>query len=366
MADAPGIAVVGMSFREGPTAVRSLMHAIDELDDGPSGSLLKQGTVTGIVRVHTCSRAEWILSAPQPLWAAELLRASLLSRVGKEAEGRQMHLKAGFAAVHYLVRVSLGLESLAEGEQAVGRQMLKSFDAANKAGLTDKMSRQIWRGVMRCLQLRRDTLPPRDTHGVQGLVIRRMQLAAVEHEQKVIVLGMGEMGRATARALERHGYKNVETHGRSSLDAAMKSARDTAVVVITAGGPEAWVELPERDANALVIDVGSPAQLKSAPGWTVAGLDQLLEGEGAQLPDDERAQLWEVAETATFAMLKELKIAPKGKVLGAIDEESRAFLRNELPSLMANLSPEEAKKLKSGLNQFTHRLLKRTRSEDVT
>jgi len=219
---------------------------------------------------------------------------------------------------------------------------------------------------MRCLQLRRDTLPPRDTHGVQGLVIRRMQQDGIDHAAKVIVLGMGEMGRATARALERYGFKNVETHGRTSLDAAMKSAKDARVVVVTAGGPEAWVELPERSDATLVVDVGSPPQVKSAPGWTLAGLDQLLEGEGAQLPDDERTQLWQVAETATFAMLKELKIAPKGKVLGAIDEESRQFLRNELPSLMANLSPEEAKKLKSGLNQFTHRLLKRTRSEDVT
>ncbi len=52
-------------------------------------------------------------------------------------------------------------------------------------------------------------------------------------------------------------------------------------------------------------------------------------------------------------------------MLGAIDEESRQFLRNELPSLMANLPADEAKKLKSGLNQFTHRLLKRTRAEDT-
>src|SRR5882724_4471276 len=159
MADAPNIAVVGMSFREGPNAVRARLAAIDALEDGPSAHLLKQGTVTGIVRMHTCSRAEWIISAPQPTWAAELLRASLLSRAGAQATGRVMHLKAGFAAVHYLVRVALGLESLAEGEQAVGRQMLKAFDAAHKAGLTDKMSRQIWRGTMRCLQLRRDTLP---------------------------------------------------------------------------------------------------------------------------------------------------------------------------------------------------------------
>ena len=365
MADAPGIAVVGMSFREGPTAVRSRMHSIDELDDGPSASLLKQGTVTGIVRVHTCSRVEWILSAPQPTWAAELLRASLLSRVGQVADGRAMHLKAGYAAVHYLVRVALGLESLAEGEQAVGRQLIRSFEVANKAGLTDKLSRQIWRGTARCLQLRRDTLPPRDTHGVQALVVRKLRHEGVGPSDPVMVLGMGEMGRATARALERAGFTELVTHGRSSLSAAMKAAQTVRAVVITAGAPEAWVELPER-FGGLVIDVGSPPQLKTAPGWSAAGLDELLEGEGAQLPEEERAQLWDVAETATFAMLKELKIAPKGKVLGAIDEESRQFLRNELPNLMANLPPEEAKKLKSGLNQFTHRLLKRTRAEDMS
>lgn len=365
MADAPALAVVGMSFREGPTVVRSAMSALDESDESPSAHLLKQGTITGVVRVHTCSRVEWILSAPQPTWAAELLRASLLSRAGIEAQGRAMHLKAGYAAVHYLVRVALGLESLAEGEQAVGRQLIRSFELAHKAGLTDKLSRQIWRGTARCMQLRRDTLPPRDTHGVQALVVRKLGHEGVRHEDNVLVLGMGEMGRATARALERAGFTEVATHGRTSLGKALEVAQNARAVVITAGAPEAWVELPER-FGGVVIDVGSPPQLKSAPGWTTAGLDQLLEGEGAQLPDDERAQLWDVAETATFAMLKELKIAPKGKVLGAIDEESRQFLRNELPSLMANLPADEAKKLKSGLNQFTHRLLKRTRAEDMT
>ncbi len=98
------------------------------------------------------------------------------------------------------------------------------------------------------MQLRRDTLPPRDTHGVQTLVVRKLGHEGVRHEDDVLVLGMGEMGRATTRALERAGFTDVATHGRTSLGKALEVAQNARAVVITAARPRRGSSCPSASA----------------------------------------------------------------------------------------------------------------------
>src|SRR5438874_12653038 len=141
------LAVVGMDYREGPTSVRAALVALDAGANSPSAELISTKAAAGIARLDTCSRCEWVISSEQPQWAAELLRSALMSRVTGDGAGRRMHLKVGPAAAHYLMRVAAGLESVAEGEPAVGRQVLRGFERAHAGKRTHKPLNACWRAV---------------------------------------------------------------------------------------------------------------------------------------------------------------------------------------------------------------------------
>jgi nucleoside-diphosphate-sugar epimerase len=67
-----------MSYREAPSAVRAALAAADAAAGGPSQQLLESGEITGVVRIESCARVEWLLAAPRPAWAAELFGATLI------------------------------------------------------------------------------------------------------------------------------------------------------------------------------------------------------------------------------------------------------------------------------------------------
>ena len=116
------LAIVGASFRDVPTQLRARLHQLDEGASSPSQMLREGGHVQGIVRIVTCSRVEWVMSTPTPEYAASMLQSALAMRCTQGPV--TLHAKHGMPAAHYLFRVVLGLDSVAEGESAVGRQVL--------------------------------------------------------------------------------------------------------------------------------------------------------------------------------------------------------------------------------------------------
>ena len=72
------LALVGMSYREAPSAVRAALSAFDSETSGPSRQLLDAGEITGVVRIESCARVEWLLASERPSWAAELFSAALI------------------------------------------------------------------------------------------------------------------------------------------------------------------------------------------------------------------------------------------------------------------------------------------------
>jgi glutamyl-tRNA reductase len=65
------LALVGMSYREAPSAVRAALVAMDCGPEGPARQLLEAGEITGVVRIESCARVEWLLASAHPAWAAE-------------------------------------------------------------------------------------------------------------------------------------------------------------------------------------------------------------------------------------------------------------------------------------------------------
>lgn len=350
------VAVVGVSWRSAPTHVRAQLAALDDERD-PVRELRASGYVSGAVRVATCSRTEWILTADNPDWAATLLQGALLSRVdGLEAE--QLHVRAGAASLHYVLRVAVGLDSVAEGEGAVGRQVLKSFEHARGLGLTDRRMRMLWKHVERLIGARREKTPGAQTRGVQSLVRDVLK----EHPvSTVAILGRGDFGQAIDRSLKAAARWNVTTWSRLGIEEFEEAATGVDAVVVCTGGGKAWLELPRRPRPGLCIDTGSPPQVKPSPGWTIIGLDALLSRPDIELNEEVRQHLEALVMGATHDLSRALGARSASSTLAAIDAERTAFLNEQLPSLLAGLPKEQVKKVRQAVGAFTHSILKMTR-----
>lgn len=354
------LAVVGMDFREGPNAVRAALVALDSAADGPTADLLASAAANAVARLETCSRCEWVISSPQPQWAAELLRSALLSRLPHS--DRRMHLKVGPAAAHYLMRVASGLESLAEGEPAVGRQVLKGFERAHAGKRTDKLLNACWRAVGSLINRRRSLAPSTAGTGVHALVANAL-LAQLPGSSTVAIFGQGQIGKAVARSLGGQRGLTAKAFNRSTLDAFRAAAATADATVICSGADSAWLALPARKDGPVVVDVGSPEQVLAAPGWQRIALDDLLSTGSLALPDEERIALETVCVQSGDALLKELSTPGRAKALEAIDSERKDFLEQTLPRLLEGLPVKEQKRLRASIASFTHSVMKRTRSE---
>jgi glutamyl-tRNA reductase len=358
MAMAVPVAVVGMDFREGPSTIRARLKGLDDGPDSPSARLVRDGYCEGIVRVESCSRVEWIVSASNPSWAAELLRGSLLKSAGVLAGERKMHVKTSTGALHYLVRMALGLESVAEGEHAIGRQVLRAFELAHESQRTDRVLHLCWTAIGRVLQARKAT-GVGSSVGVQSLVVA--ELAGLPRHATVLVKGQGEIGRQVLASLHREGFGQARGFTRAEAERFFPLAQTAEAVVVCTGGPAPWLELPPRSDAPLAIDIGAPAQVKAAPGWTLHALDEVLTRRGLMLGADALRTLETLCDEASDALREAIEGASQHHVLEALESEKRKFFDGDVDQVLAELSPKEAKRVSEALRGFTHRLLEVTR-----
>jgi len=353
------LALVGMSYREAPSAVRAALAAIDAEAGGPSQLLLEAGQISGVVRIESCARVEWLFAAEHPAWAAELFSATLTG-AAENPDHLRPRVRHGAAAAGGLLRVAAGLDSVAQGEHAIGNQVLRSFERAHEAGTVCRRLHVAWRGVGEMLGRARRILPQGRTGGVQQLVIDRIE--DVRRDTPIAVFGLGEIGRAMLRALNDSGFVAVESFNRASMRAFDGAVTRAEVVVVASGAPHAWLTLPPGNGRR-VFDLGSPLQIVDAPGWRLTALDELLDGQGAVLPDAEYAALEAECAASADKICQTLLAPPPSDTLAAMTAIRTEFMQNKLPGLLEGLPAQRARKLTSEVNAMLHEFISVARRE---
>lgn len=349
------LAIVGASFRDVPTKLRARLAQLDEGAESPSEMLRGGGHVQGIVRIVTCSRVEWVLSTPTPEWAASMLKSALAMRCAEAQVS--LHAKHGMPAAHYLFRVVLGLDSVAEGESAVGRQVLSGFANAHKKSATDAVLRQVWKQTESLIHQRRVEGASIPAAGIQSLVVAVLQEVAAL-DAPIVVWGLGEVGRATQRALVRAGYSAVTGCKRDQAAELDRLAGAGAHVVVCTGGAAAYLHLPAITQSRLCIDIGCPPQVASAPGWERLDLDSLLSGQRQKLDDGQRARLTHLAKSAADDLKEALADGTRPSRLSSLEETRRKYFAEALPALLEDLPRPQAEKLRQSIAQFAHQMLR--------
>ena len=353
------LAHVGMSYRDAPSAVRAALAALDDGASGPSRQLLDAGEITGVVRIESCARVEWLLASPRPAWAAELLSAALVG-TAENAGHVKPRVRHGPAAVGSLLRVAAGLDSVAQGEHAIGNQVLRAFERAHEAGTVCRNLHVMWRGIGDMLNRARRILPQGRTGGVQQLVMSR--LTETPRDAFIAVFGLGEIGRAMLRALADAGFTAVESFNRASMRAFEAAVQRAHTVIVASGAPHAWAKLPDGGGRRL-FDLGSPLQIASAPGWNLTALDELLDGHGAVLPEDQYAALDAECAASGERICQTLLAPPPSDTLAAMTAMRTEFMQNKLPGLLEGLPPQRARKLTSEVNAVLHQFISAARRE---
>jgi glutamyl-tRNA reductase len=353
------LALVGMSYREAPSAVRAALAASDAAAAGPTQQLLESGEITGVVRIESCARVEWLFASPRPAWAAELFSATLIGNADNPDRLRP-RVRHGAAAAGGLLRVAAGLDSVAQGEHAIGNQVLRSFERAHEAGTVCRNLHVVWRGVGEMLGKARRILPQGRTGGVQQLVLQR--IPDVPRDAPVAVFGLGEIGRAMLRALADAGFTAVESFNRASMRAVESAVLRADVVIVASGAPQAWLALPPGEGRR-AFDLGSPLQIVSAPGWQLTELDELLDGHGAVLPDAEYTALDAECAASAEKICQALLAPPPSDTLAAMTAIRTDFMQNKLPGLLEGLPPQRARKLTSEVNAMLHEFISAARRE---
>jgi hypothetical protein len=354
------LALVGLSYREAPSAVRAALATFDSDASGPSQQLLEAEEITGVVRIESCARVEWLLASARPSWAAELFSAALIG-ASENPDRVRPRVRNGAAAVGGLLRVAVGLDSVAQGEHAIGRQVLRAFERAHEAGTMCRSLHVAWRGVGDLLGRARRILPQGRTGGVQALVIRR--LADVPRGAPIAVFGLGEIGQAMLRALVDAGFTAVESFNRASMRAFESTVPRAGPLIRCSGAPHAWLTLPAAAGNQQVFDLGSPLQLVAAPGWKVTALDELLDGHGAVLPEGEFAALEVECASGAEKICHTLLQPPPSDTLAAMTAMRTEFMQNKLPPLLEGMPPQRARKLTSEVNAMLHQFISAARRE---
>jgi glutamyl-tRNA reductase len=299
---------LGASHKTAPLALREKLA----LPEGRASSTLHELTahesIHEAVAISTCNRTELHLVTADPVEAENEALAILSRQAGirpTELVGSMYSLR-GAEAVRHLFAVAAGLDSMIIGEAEVQGQVKRAYELALVEGATGPISNRLFRDALAAgKRVRTETGVGRSRVSVSTVAV---DLAAGMlgdlSKRRVLVIGAGENGELTARALRERGVHTVfvanrrydraiglaERFGGSAVrfdDLPAELARADIVVSCTSsphqifGREELEVVVEERGRRPLVlIDIAVPRDIEPSvrdlcSGVTLFDMDDL-------------------------------------------------------------------------------------------
>jgi glutamyl-tRNA reductase len=251
---------LGASHKTAPLALRERLA----LPEGRAVRVLAELTaheaIHEAVAISTCNRTELVLVAADGVEA----ESTTLSILAREAETRPTELlghlysKHGRDAVSHLFEVASGLDSMIVGEAEVQGQVKRAYELALVEGATGPISNRLFREALATgKRVRTDTGVSRSRVSVSSVAVElAADMLGDLSQRRVLVVGAGENGELTARALRERGVETVFVANRHYDRAIGLASR-------FGGGAVRFEELPaelER-ADIVVSSTGSPHQI---------------------------------------------------------------------------------------------------------
>lgn len=298
--------VVGFDFRIASSALREKLVTTEEDRAYLFDNIKKADDSAGILVLETCNRLEWLISTQYPGWIAEILKAWMLSKWQEAypdiSNFPSPYVFEGEDAVFHVLRVVVGMESLAVGEAQIAGQfqssLIRSQQEKTSSPIINRLSHIAGRIARSGYRI---GFRSNYRQGIHGLVVKYLEQYSGKMDldrKTILVAGMGEIGRRTAALIEESFGCRVQPVNRtvkpehdgkwaSMYDLKSLSA-EADVLVVATGSPIPLldpdrVELSpqKRHEPLLIMDIGIPRQVtekvQQHPMVLYRNIDHLIE-----------------------------------------------------------------------------------------
>jgi glutamyl-tRNA reductase len=251
---------LGVSHKTAPLPVRERLA----LPEGRAVSVLRElvghAHIHEAVAISTCNRTEVYLVVSDPVEAESATLAVLARHAGirpTELFGAiYSHREAD--AVRHLFEVAAGLDSMIVGEAEVQGQVKRAYELALVEGVTGPVSNRLFKDALTAgKRVRTETSISRAHVSVSSVAVELARATLGELDTRsVLVIGAGENGELTARALHERGVATVFVANRR-YDRAIGLAQRFG------GRAVRFDELPRQlvEADIVVSSTSSPHQI---------------------------------------------------------------------------------------------------------
>jgi len=290
------IIVLGLNHKTAPIAIRErVTFGADIMAGALRDLLLQPGVEEGLI-LSTCNRTE-IYCALDSLGGPSMSRwLSRFHGIPQEQLANYLYVHMDRDAVHHLLRVASGLDSLVLGEPQILGQVKQAFQTASQAQATGKLLGRLFQHTFAVAkQVRTDTAigssPVSVAFAAVGLA---RQIFSDLSQQTALLIGAGETIELAARHLKQHGIGHIivanRTVERAHTLAAQLEGYAIALTEIVTHLPKADIVVSSTASPLPVLGKGTvESALKKRKHRPVLMLDiavpRDIEPEVAELPD---------------------------------------------------------------------------------
>jgi glutamyl-tRNA reductase len=258
--------VIGATHRNAPVEVRERLAITAEAE--LAAELAAIGGLTEIAVLNTCNRVEFYGVGESPA-AVEAVQGAYCSRQKfslAEFERIRIHLTGRDAALH-LFEVASGLDSQLIGENEILGQVKEAYAEAQARGSTGAVLNRVFQKAFQAAKhVRTNTRISSGTVSVANVAV---DLASTIFgdlgSARVMVLGTGEIGEATARAFASRSAGSLAVAGRRPERAAEVAGLLGARTV-----PFAEKDAHLADADIVVCSTSAPDTVLQAAAVAAA------------------------------------------------------------------------------------------------
>ncbi len=298
---------LGVSHKTAPVALRERLALTEGRATHVLSELAGHEEIHEAVAISTCNRTELYLVAGDPVEAENAALAALSRQAGirpTELIGCLYPLR-GLEAVRHLFSVASSLDSMIVGEAEVQGQVKRAYELALVEGATGPITNRLFRDALAAgKRVRTETTIGRSSVSISSVAVdlARHMLGDLS-TRRVLVIGAGENGELTARALAQRGVRTVFIANRRydraiglaqrfngsavRFDDLPAELQRSDIVVSSTGSPHQIVGRDElelvarqREGRPLVlIDIAVPRDIdpsvRDLPGIALYDMDDL-------------------------------------------------------------------------------------------
>ncbi len=205
------ILALGISHKTAPVEVRERLA----LPDARAAEFLRDlrgaADIHEAVAISTCNRTELYLVVGDPVEAESRVLTMLSSHAGirPTALAASIYSHRNCDAARHLYRVTAGLDSMIVGEAEIQGQVKRAYDAALKHESVGPLTNRLFKAALATGKRVRHETAIGERHlslPAVAVALAREQLGTGTLEgREVVVVGTGETGELTARALADAG-----------------------------------------------------------------------------------------------------------------------------------------------------------------